>query len=426
MKKILILSYYYPPSAFVGGQRTEYWANHLSNYGLYPIILTRHWNTNQKDLLEKSDQKELVIVKKGNHEIHYLPLKSTLKNKISYKPSLSYLRKALVFFQFIFGRTHINLSSYKDFYSYSKSLLLQHPEIKIVIASGRPFEMFQVGYFLKKKFDIQWVPDYRDEWNTHQNNDRNNNNVIRNLFSSIEKKSELKWTMNADYFLSVSKYWTESIKDFINIPGHVVMNGYHSYNPLPDRSKHDVFKIIYAGTIYASQPIEFFIEAINQVIKTNKYPELKIQVVFIGTEIEIHGYEKLVYLTKNKTHFRFLPRMNKEKLNMEMSQADLLLLTSFENVKGWYPVKLFEYYASGKPTLLAPSDHDVMEDFILNANCGKVCDNREACISILHSFMEEKLNDKNSSLPDNHSFAETFSRKNQTKLLAEILNSKEL
>ena len=422
MKKVLILSYYYPPSVFVGGQRTEYWANHLSNYGLYPIILTRHWNSGQKDLLDKNDQRELKIVNNQNHEIHYLPLEATLRNRISHKPYLSFLRKMLVFLQFIFGRIHIKLSSYKNFYSYSHDLITKDSDIKLVIASGRPFEMFQVGYFLKKKFDIKWIPDYRDEWNTHQNNDRNNNNVIRNLFSSIEKKSELKWTKNADYFLSVSKFWTESIQDFINIPGHVVMNGYHSYNPLPDRSKHDVFKVIYAGTIYASQPIELFIEAINQVIKTNKYHELQIEVVFIGTEIEIHGHEKLVSLTKDNPHFSYLPRMNKEQLNMEISQADLLLLTSFENVKGWYPVKLFEYYASGKPTLLAPSDHDVMEDFILNANCGKVCDNRDACISILNNFIDDKLNDKSSSSLANHSFAETFSRKSQTKILAELLN----
>ena len=422
MKKVLILSYYYPPSSFVGGQRTEYWANHLSNYGLYPIILTRHWNTNQKDLLEKSDQKELVIVKNENHEIHYLPLRPTLKNKISYKPSLSYLRKALVFLQFIFGRIHINLSSYKDFYSYSRNLITKDSDIKIVIASGRPFEMFQVGYFLKKTYDIKWIPDYRDEWNTHQNNDRNNNNVIRNFFSSIEEKSELKWTKNADYFLSVSKYWTDSIHDFIKIPGNVVMNGYHTYNPLPNRSKKDVFKIIYAGTIYASQPIELFIEAINQVIKINKYPELQIQVVFIGTEIEIHGHEKLRSLTKGKKQFKFLPRMDKEQLNMQISQADLLLLTCFENVKGWYPVKLFEYYATGKPILLMPSDNDVMEEFIRKVGCGYVCNNTESCVELLYDLIDKKNNGIKSNLPYDHDFAKQYSRKNQTKNLAELLN----
>ena len=167
MKKVLILSYYFPPSHFVGGHRTEFWANNLSDYGIYPIVLTRQWNKGQKDLLEKPNQKELQIVRNENHEIHYLPVENSLKNRITQQPKLTILRKALVLLQFIFGRIHINLSSHRNFYKYSHDLLKKNKDISIVLVSGRPFEMFQVGYFLKKKFDIQWIPDYRDE-NTHQ------------------------------------------------------------------------------------------------------------------------------------------------------------------------------------------------------------------------------------------------------------------
>ena len=80
----LILSYYFPPSRFVGGQRTEYWANHLSEYGIYPIVLTRQWNEGQKDLLEKPNQKKLQITYNDNNEIHYLPIENSLKNKIAH------------------------------------------------------------------------------------------------------------------------------------------------------------------------------------------------------------------------------------------------------------------------------------------------------------------------------------------------------
>ena len=219
-----------------------------------------------------------------NHEIHYLPVENSLKNRITQQPKLTILRKALVLLQFIFGRIHINLSSHRNFYKYSHDLLKKNKDISIVLVSGRPFEMFQVGYFLKKKFDIQWIPDYRDEWNTHQNNDRNRKSLIRNYLSFIEKKSEVKWTGNADYFISVSKYWTESIQNFTKIPGHVVMNGYHSYNPLPDKSKKDTFKVIYAGTIYASQPIELFLKSINQITESNKFPNICIEVLFIGRD----------------------------------------------------------------------------------------------------------------------------------------------
>ena len=35
--------------------------------------------------------------------------------------------------------------------------------------------------------------------------------------------------------------------------------------------------------------------------------------------------------------------MNKQKLAKKMNQADFLYLTSFNNISGWYPVKLFDY-----------------------------------------------------------------------------------
>ena len=85
-------------------------------------------------------------------------------------------------------------------------------------------------------------------------------------------------------------------------------------------------------------------------------------------------------------------------------------------------LKLFEYYASGKPIFLVPSDHDVMEDFILNAKCGKVSENLNSCIKILNTFIENK--EKEIDLCDSHDqvYAHIFSRQNQTKNLAELLN----
>ena len=48
---------------------------------------------------------------------------------------------------------------------------------------------------------------------------------------------------------------------------------------------------------------------------------------------------KSFYLHKNKEHFKFLPRLDKSRLNIELSQADTITYL-FRNVEGWYPVKL--------------------------------------------------------------------------------------
>ena len=63
MKKVLIISYFYPPANFVGGQRTAAWAKYLHEYGYYPIIITRHWNEGQTDLVDKVKNNKLEIEK---------------------------------------------------------------------------------------------------------------------------------------------------------------------------------------------------------------------------------------------------------------------------------------------------------------------------------------------------------------------------
>jgi hypothetical protein len=53
MIKILIISYFFPPSNFVGVERTHFWCKNLFCEGIYPIIITKKWNKNQKDITGK-------------------------------------------------------------------------------------------------------------------------------------------------------------------------------------------------------------------------------------------------------------------------------------------------------------------------------------------------------------------------------------
>jgi hypothetical protein len=50
-----------------------------------------------------------------------------------------------------------------------------------------------------------------------------------------------------------------------------------------------------------------------------------------------------------ENNFTILPRMKKTELIEYYEKSDLLLVTAFKGVKGWYPVKLFEYYQTATP-----------------------------------------------------------------------------
>jgi hypothetical protein len=114
--------------------------------------------------------------------------------------------------------------------------------------------------------------------------------------------------------------------------------------------------------------------------------------------------------------------MPKQKLNVFYSHSDLLLATGFEGIKGWYPVKLFEYCKTGVPILLCPSDSDVMEKLVTSLNAGYLANNKDECIAVLTKIIQHKLSGNPLILTTNQNKLFTYSREYQTKILSTILD----
>jgi len=299
LKKVIIISYFYSPSNFVGAERIVAWAENLNKNGIYPIIITRNWNENQKDIVDEVLDNKLKIEKTENYEVHKLPYKQSLRDKCSKYSFLKYLQKFLSLYELLMSNYFINAIPYNNIYYYTRELLKSNSDIKIVIASGRPFQLFSFGHHLKKEFKIFWIPDYRDEWTTHQNSEVSTGFIYKFL-GRLEQKSELKWTSNADYFISVSENWVESIAKFISKKGFVVMNGFNKIDSLTNKTNAKSFRIVYAGTIYSSQRIELFIDSCILFNQQNN-TQVKLEVVFIGTELNISVHNNLIQLTDRKS-----------------------------------------------------------------------------------------------------------------------------
>ena len=84
LKKILILSYYFPPCNLTASERVQAYALYLNEFGYYPVIVTRTWDipiNHARDEHKKSGR-QILVEKRDNYEVHYLPFKPNLKNKL--------------------------------------------------------------------------------------------------------------------------------------------------------------------------------------------------------------------------------------------------------------------------------------------------------------------------------------------------------
>lgn len=419
MKKVLIISYFYPPSNFVGGERIETWAKELHKYNLYPVVITRKWNDGQTDLTDRIENNKLEIEKHEGYEVHRLPHKETLRDKLAQKKKFRFIQKALTLKELVFSNFSINALSFSNFYSYSRKLIQDDDSFKVIIASGRPFQSFFIGYKLKKVFPkLLWIPDYRDEWTTHKN--VSDYSVGFKIINTLERKSEKTWTSNADFFIGTSNYWNESINKLINKPSIQVMNGYKEDR----REKFNQFNedqsltICYAGTLYPNQNIELLIQTIEKQILQHKRD---IKLIFVGINMIPSELSRVQNLSsKIIESVTILPRVPRENLDNIIATADILFLTGFTGINGWMPVKLFDYYATGKPILLSPGDGGVMEAFVNETNCGFTANSEKELVELIDNIHKDKnfiKNDRSNSLN------KKFSRSYQTEILArEIKN----
>jgi glycosyltransferase involved in cell wall biosynthesis len=415
MTKILLISYFYPPANFVGGDRTASWAKYLHESGYYPIVITRQWNDGQTDLVDKLENNHLEVEYNETYEVHHLPYKRSLRDRCSTYKWLKPLQKALTLYELIASNFFIRALPYANFYAYSKNLLKEDPTITIVIASGRPFQSFFIGYKLKKDFPaIHWIPDYRDEWTSFQH--RQSMSFVHKVLHPIDQIAEKRWVSNSTFFIAVSDAWASSISKLVNKKGIVVHNGFIPSEPLkPSDEKDNLLVLAFVGTLYPNQRVELVLEAIVSMQTT------KIKVCFYGMDISQNQQKR--FKSFDSICIEYYPRLPKRNLLDTLSNVDVFFLSGFDGIKGWYPVKLFDYFNWGRPILLCPSDNDVMEQFIKETGSGFIANTVEECQVILYRLINVKERNESLHLKRNIEAGNKYSRRNQTAILAKHLSS---
>jgi glycosyltransferase involved in cell wall biosynthesis len=394
----------------VGAERAHSWAKHLKKYGFHPIIVTRNWDEGQTDLNLPATN-VLQVTKTDDSETHRVPLRKGLAPLVS---SIPLMRKGITLINLFLHQSQPKLFPFGTFRKYSQELIEKDPEIVGWIVSGQPFGVFHIGHSLKKQFPEKlWIADYRDEWSTHPV--RSNPSGIWKYIYRQEKKNEKRWTNNIDFFTTVAPILKENIQAFTDKPGEIVMNGYTQAKNLPEPSSNKVLKIIYAGTLYPYQPME---EAVQTFLEAHKRG-VKLHVSFVGTELMPDTHEQLLQWTNGHEIFSLIPKVSREELEKLYSEHHLLFLTSYNENKGWYPVKLFDYASVNRPILHYPSDEDTIAQFIDETNSGYAYSNREKCIIQLERIYSEMVETGQAPTTQrNISAIQKYSREKQAEQLA--------
>jgi hypothetical protein len=426
-KKILIITYYWPPAGGPGVQRWLKFAKYLPDFGWKPIIYTPE-NPSYPLLdesLMKDVPKDIEMVKTKIWEPYQLAEKLNKSNKkfkagqFDVGKNQSWKSKLSIWVRGNFFIPDARVFWVKPSTNFLEKYLTEN-KIDVVVTSGPPHSMHLIGLNLKKKLpNLKWIADFRDPWTEisyykHLKLTKSSDQKHRFLESEVFK--------NADITLATSYTDAENFRK--NGANSVcITNGFDESDNTKTLLLSDSqtrFTISYIGVLEQLRNPENLWKVLNDLVKNNSDFAEKFSLKFVG-RVDDKILENLENLSL-KNHIQNLGYLPHGKAVEEMSKTSLLLITNFpsEASKGIIPGKIFEYLATGKQILsFGPKDADVSR-ILDETKAGQHFSYEDS--EKLKQFILEKFELwKTGNLGDNTENIEQFSRKNLTKKLSEIL-----
>ena len=172
-KKVLIITYYWPPSGGSGVQRWVYFSKYLNQMDFEPIILTVDENHASYPYIDDSlneEVKDLKVYKTKSFEPLQIYSKLASGDKSKAIPYGDVPTKNQSFFKKFaaFIRGNLVLPDARKYWKKyalpkAKEVIKEH-KIESIITTGPPHSTHLIGLKLKKQLGVKWLADFRDPW----------------------------------------------------------------------------------------------------------------------------------------------------------------------------------------------------------------------------------------------------------------------
>ena len=430
MKKVLVITYYWPPGGGAGVQRWLKFAKYLRNFDWEPVIYTAK-NGEMPVIdgsLEKDIPKNTIILKTKIWEPYniYKFFIGRIKNDkinasfLSETKKTSLKEKLSVWIRGNFFIPDARKFWIKPSISYLKNYLQQN-KIDVIVSSGPPHSMHLIALGLKKEFpNIKWIADFRDPWT---NIDFYNELKLSKSSDKKHKALELKVLENADVILCIGNEMKEDFKKIYRKQTEkfkVITNGYDEEDVFKGTLEKDKkFSIAHIGTLVKSRNPEVLWKVLKELINENAGFKNELEIKLVG-KIDINVIESIAtYGLKDFVKkINYLPH-NEVIKEQQKTKVLLLLVNQTKNAKGILTGKVFEYFAASVPILaIGPVDGDLAH-IIKTTESGIISDFNDSenlKKNILELFAGKKMNFKTEEI-------KKYSRLALTKKLSELLNS---
>ena len=417
MKKLLILSYYFPPLGLGGTQRIAKFVKYLPQFGWQPTVVTvkpiAYWAQDQslaqdvaaaRVVRTESWDPQRLLARLGRSELQV--------SRQADAGLFSVINRKII--------PRILLPDSKILWA-SQALhqirrLFKEESFDALMTTSPPHSTHLIGLKIAKRFRLPWLADFRDGWaGSHVVNEPSLRCFRRNL------KMQNAVVRAADAVLVCSPEIADSLhhEDGPSQKIFVMTNGFDPEDFVAETERDaEHFTLCYSGTINNWAKPQPFLQALQLAVNMRPSWAHKLRVVFVGLDtlgelaawVERLGLLPMVQMLGHRPHIEAV---------RHLQRADgLLLLVQARATDSFIPGKTFEYIGARKP-IFAVSNSRSTNELLKEYRHARVVDGDrpEIIAERLLEFLDAKWP------PFDETFISRFERRRQTEQLAKILDA---
>jgi hypothetical protein len=400
-KKLLIITYYWPPAGGPGVQRWLKFVKYLPDFNIQPIVYIPENPTYpiiDYGLLDEVSDAAIILKNKIFEPYQLAGFLSKNKTKkissgiIPNKKKQSFLEKVMLWI-----RGNLFIPDARKYWVNPSikylSKYIQENNIDTIVTSGPPHSLHLIGLKLKQDLNVKWFADFRDPWTTIGYHKQLK---LSSYADKKHKKLESQVLNSADTIIVTSKTTKAEFQALTNKPIEVITNGY-DIEKVAKQTLDSKFSLAHIGSFLSERNPKILWQSLSELL--DEIPTFKndLEIKLIGAVSQevlntVAEYKLESYLN-NLGYVSHSEAVEHQK----KSQVLLLIEIDSEDTKSINPGKLFEYMVSERPIIaIGPKDSDFAE-IIKSTNTGIFFEYDEkevlkkTILSYYNLFLEQNL-----------------------------------
>jgi glycosyltransferase involved in cell wall biosynthesis len=356
MRKVLVVAYYFPPMGLSGVQRTLKFVKYLPLYNWQPTVLTitpGSYFARDASFLKEIEPLQIRVVRTGSIDPTRFFRRGNSPEARVVKIPREWIRKGLnVGSQFFFIPD--NKIGWKRKACRAAAELLQREKFDLIFATAPPYTDFLIGHYLKKKFHVPLVLDYRDAWI-----DNPCHFYLTPLHRWLHRVLEKRVLRASDKVITINRRIKELLLKryrFLQYQDiEIISQGFDpedfDLNGVFPISRGQKMRFTYSGTFIDKRTPKYFLQALTRVFHEQPGLRNKIEACFVGHFREENhklvrrlGLQDVVRVNGYVDH-------NECVRNLLVSDVLWMIIGKGAGEDMMSTGKLFEYLGARKPIL---------------------------------------------------------------------------